>query len=158
MIFDHATPEQVDAMINMAPTPSHLAPILEAVRDHGVGFLFLFQNGDALDAARLNSPVPMIVVVGDDTSHSCGPEGFEPSTLRACTLRASCVAILSGEIIPGIYGMFSLMTGRQGVDTLIIETRPEHEAAWVKYVHELSPHVPMILNGVASSPAERHPA
>ena len=146
MNLEHATREQIDAMINLPCAVPYIKPILEAVRDYGIGYLVLLQHGDGLDTAQLNSQVPRIVMVGDDTSCSCGPGAFDPSTLRICALRSSCLAIISSEAVPNIYTMFSLMTGLLRANTMIIETRPEHEKAWIEYVRKLSPHIPVIVS------------
>ncbi len=38
------------------------------------------------------------------------------------------------------------MTGLLRANTLIIETRPEQEHAWVDYIRTLAPHTPVILS------------
>lgn len=146
MIIDRATSEQITAILAMPQTPAHLKPIFEVVRDYGVGYLTLLQNGEGLESERLNSQVPLITVVGDDTNTSLGPKAFDTTTLKILTLRASCIAVISSEAVLNIYSMFSLMTGLLRANTLIIETRPEQECAWVDYMRALVPHTPVILS------------
>lgn len=144
--FEHATREQINTMIEAPVTADHIKTILKVVRDYGIGYVTLFQHGEKLDATTLNSQIPMIIVAGDDTSQSCGPSAFDPLTLRICTMRAACIAIISSEVVPNIYTMLSLMTGLLRANTLIIETRPEHEQSWVEYVRGQSPDIPVILS------------
>ena len=146
MMIDRATKEQIAAILAMPQTPPYLKPVFEVVRDYGAGYLTLLQNGDGLGLDRLNSQVPMITVVGDDTDAALGPGAFDTATLKILTLRASCVAIISSEPVPNIYTLFSLMTGLLRANTLIIETRPEQEHAWVDYIRTLAPHTPVILS------------
>lgn len=146
MIIDRATKEQIAAILAMPQTPPYLKPVFEVVRDYGVGYLTLLQNGDGLEPDRLNSQNPMITVVGDDTDAALGPVAFHATTLKILTLRASCVAIISSEPVPNIYTLFSLMAGLLRANTLIIETRPEQEHAWVNYIRALAPHIPVILS------------
>lgn len=146
MMIDRATKEQIAAILAMPQTPLYLKPVFEVVRDYGVGYLTLLQNGDGLEPDRLNSQVPMIAAVGDDTNAALGPCAFDAMTLKILTLRASCVAIISSEPVPNIYTLFSLMTGLLRANTLIIETRPEQEHAWVDYIRTLAPHTPVILS------------
>lgn len=146
MIIDRATKEQIAAILAMPQTPPYLKPVFEVVRDYGVGYLTLLQNGDGLEPDRLNSQAPMITVVGDDTNAALGPAAFDAATLKVLTLRASCVAIISSEPVSNIYTLFSLMTGLLRANTLIIETRPEQEYVWVDYIRALAPHTPVILS------------
>lgn len=146
MMIDRATKEQIAAILAMPQTPPYLKPIFEVVRDYGVGYLTLLQNGDGLEPDKLNSQMPMITVLGDDTNAALGPGAFDTATLKSLTLRASCVAIISSEPVPNIYTLFSLMTGLLRANTLIIETRPDQEYAWVDYIRALVPHTPVILS------------
>lgn len=146
MMIDRATKEQIAAILAMPQTPPYLKPVFEVVRDYGVGYLTMLQNGDGLELDRLNSQVPMITVVGDDTDAALGPSAFDAATLKVLTLRASCIAIISSEPVPNIYTLLSLMTGLLRANTLIIETRPEQEHAWVDYIRALAPHTPVILS------------
>lgn len=146
MIIDRATKEQIAAILAMPQTPPHLKPVFEAVRDYGVGYLTLMQHGHGLPTERLNSQNPMITVAGDDTDAARGPGAFHAATLKILTLRASCVAVISSEAVPDIYTLFSLMAGLLRASTLIVETRPEQEHAWVDYVRALAPHTPVILS------------
>lgn len=158
MIIDRATPNQIASILAMPETPPHLKPVFEAVRDYGIGYLTLLQHGHGLPAERLNSQNPMITVVGDDTDAALGPIAFHAATLKILTLRASCVAVISSDVVPDIYALFSLMTGLLRANTLIIETRPEHEQAWVEYVRGLSPHIPVILSTAIPQAWERQSA
>lgn len=158
MIIDRATKEQIAAILAMPQTPPHLKPVFEAVRDYGIGYLTLLQYGDGLAAEKLNSQNPIITVVGDDTDMARGPGAFDAATLRILTLRASCVAVISSEAVPDIYTLFSLMTGLLRASTLIVETRPEQERAWVDYMRGLSPHIPVILSTAMPQAWERQTA
>ncbi|MGE0190131.1 MAG: hypothetical protein AB7Q04_12710 [Steroidobacteraceae bacterium] len=146
MSSDCATRAQIDAMINLPATPGHIKSILKVVRDYGVVYIALLQNGDALPSEKLNNPVPSVTVIGDDTDKALGPEGFDALTLRVCAMRASSIAIISSETVPNIYTLFSLMSGLLRAHTLIIETRPEQERAWIDYVQAISSDVPVILS------------
>lgn len=146
MSSDRATRAQIDAVINLPATPGHIKSILKVVRDYGVAYVALFQNGDALLPEKINSPMPSLTVIGDDTDKALGPEGFDALTLRVCTMRASSIAIISSETVPNIYTLFSLMSGLLRAHTLIIKTRHEQERAWIDYVQNLSPGTPVILS------------
>jgi len=146
MIIDRATKEEIAAILAMPQTPPYLKPVFEVVRDYGVGYLTLLQNGNGLESDKLNNQTPVITVVGDDTNAALGPGAFDTATLKILTLRASCVAIISSEPVLNIYTLFSLMTGLLRANTLIIETRPEQEYAWVDYIRTLTPHTPVILS------------
>jgi hypothetical protein len=53
MMIDRATKEQIEAILAMPQTPPYLKPVFEVVRDYGVGYLTLLQNGDGLDPRTL---------------------------------------------------------------------------------------------------------
>jgi hypothetical protein len=50
--------------------------------------------------------------------------------------------------------MNSLMTGLLRTNTMIVETRPAHEKAWVDYVRSVSTDIPLILSTAMAKETE----
>lgn len=126
--------------------PAHLRPVIAAVRDCGVGMLFVSQG---LGPFRLpkGEKRPAIFILGDDFDDSVGPDGFHlPSVRRAIR---SCVAfgVLGGEATAEIYAALSAGAVAGG-RVMIIETRTLHEIPWVELIQKLAPGRPLIWGTV----------
>ena len=69
--FTGALLERLETKV--ATEAPHLLPIVQAIRDHGVGFLVIPQRATGLHRGIKLLQRPFIVMVGDDTDCALGP-------------------------------------------------------------------------------------
>ncbi len=65
----------------VATDAPHLLPIVHAIRDHGVGFLVIPQCATGLHRGIKLLQRPFIVMVGDDTDYTLGPDQYDSKAL-----------------------------------------------------------------------------
>jgi hypothetical protein len=122
----------------IANTPEYLHPIIEAVRDHGVAMLFVPQGNEAFRVPSKPSK-PVIVMVGDDFDKALGPNGFHLPSLRRMIRACSSFAVVSSAAQPAVYATVAAVAAAMRQNTMLIETRPEQEIAWVHLIQKLAP-------------------
>lgn len=124
--------------------PLHLRPILTAVRDERVGFMFVPQGFQSFRIPK-RADRPTIVVVGDDFDAAQGPDGFHGPSVRRIIRSCAFFAIVSSAPTSDIYGTIAATTAKTRKSGLIIETRLEQEFQWVALVQKLAPGRPILL-------------
>lgn len=131
-----ATRDNLSAAI--ARAPCHLKPVLETVRDHGVGMLFVSQS---MQPFRIPGPPrkPAIVIFGDDLEQSVGPDGFHLPSVRRAIRACSEFAVVSAAPEPAVYAAMAAAVAVKRSNVLIVETRLEHEFQWVALIRKLAP-------------------
>lgn len=136
-----ATTARLNAAIDAAEP--HLRPVLVAVRDYRVGVLFIAQGSGPFSIPAAPAR-PAAVLIGDDFERSMGPGGFDmPSIERAMRVCAAFTVVTCAPT-PEIYT--AAMTGAvAGHNIMLIETRLQHEAAWVALIQRLAPGKPLLL-------------
>lgn len=134
MIHTPATHDRLyQALATAAP---HLRPIIEAVRDHGVGMMFAPQGSGAF---RLPRKQASITILGDDFSEALGPDAFHMPSVRRAIRSAGCFAVVSSAPQQSAYTAMAVAAVISGRNTLIVETRPEQEIQWVHLIQKLAP-------------------
>lgn len=125
----------------------HLLPLVQVVRDCGVGFLVVPQRATGLDRGIDLLARPFIVLVGDDMDSALGPDQYDRAALKRLIGQTCGVAIVCCEPPPEAYSSIALLAAA-GHNGLIIETRPEQEIAWTKLVQEVRADMPILLCSV----------
>ena len=125
----------------------YLLPIVQVIRDHGVGFLVIPQGATGLDRGLDLLERPFIVMVGDDTDCALGPDQYDRTALDRLIGMADGVTVISCAPPPEAYFSIALMATAQR-NGLIIETRPEQEIAWTNRVQQVCPAMPILLCSV----------
>ena len=138
--------QQFDALIAENKSAPHLNSIYAAIRDYKINFFVLPPDGRPLQSDMLNAAAPFTAIIGDDTDRSVGPNGFDKPSLRLLIRKATSAAVISSEIVPNIYTLMSLMSGMLRANTVIVETRPQHEMEWIRFLQDASPHIPMVVS------------
>jgi hypothetical protein len=129
----------------------HLRPILDAVENHGVGFLIAVQG-----RAPFRLPTdrrPLIMTIGDDLERAVGPSGFDPASLRAVVQRANWAAVIAGAPLPEIYGPAAMVAALLRLDVVLVETQPNQEIPWVQYLQLLRPELGILVGSVVGGNA-----
>ncbi len=146
-----ATNARLDyAMQHCAP---HLYPVLLAVRDWPVGLLFVSQK-----SGRFSVPTDSgmrraaVLLVGDDTTRSLGPNGFHTASLFAAIRNTDAFVIVAGAPSDEIYAAGAAVAVG-GKNAMIVETRPRHEADWTDLIGKLAPGRPILLSTVKGGTA-----
>lgn len=118
----------------------HMRPLLEAAAHFRCG-LFL------QDQTRVPTSPPAwdegawVVVIGDDPEMpeaSMGPSGFHAGSLASLLRAAADVSLISCEIKPEIYERQAVLAVA-GFSGVIVETRAEHEDAWLAFLAIVAP-------------------
>jgi hypothetical protein len=129
----------------MANAPAHLQAILGVVRDLGVGMLFAGQGADAFRIPRETPRRPAIVMIGDDMEQSRGPDGFHLPSVRRAIRACSDFAVITAAPDPDVYAQIAIAAALGRTNAMLVETRIEHEFAWVALIRKLAPHRPLTV-------------
>ncbi|WHQ68625.1 hypothetical protein [Methylorubrum extorquens] len=117
---------------------NHMRPLLTmAARRQG---LLALQDQDRTPFT-VPEPRPWVVIIGDDPptpASSLGPLGFDRDSVAALLRAASEVTLIAGDIISAKYSQAAEF-GARGLSTVIIETRPEHQWAWIHFAQLVAP-------------------
>lgn len=130
-----STRENLDYAIRVSP--DHVRPILTAVRDCGVGMLFVMQTPQAFRLPRDGRP--QIILIGDDTHRADGPAGFHMPSIRRAIRACSAFAVVSSAPPTLVYAEATVPVILAGQNAMIVETRPEQEIQWVSLIQKLAP-------------------
>lgn len=128
----------------VAEKAPHLLPVVQVIRDCGVGFLVIPQRATSLDRGIDLLARPFIVTVGDDTDRALGPDQYDRAALKRLIGKVDGVAIVSSAPPPEAYSSIALLAAA-GYNGLIIETRPEREIAWTDLVQAVRADMPILL-------------
>lgn len=134
---------------NLARTGQpHFRPIYSAMMA-GVGLLMVRQRSGRFDCL---SGRPFVAVVGDDMDEALGPAGFHAKSLRRLMAQVSSIAVISSDIVPGVYAA-AAGGALLGASSVIVETRPEQEGAWLDLAKRTAPGAALLLCTVAEGTA-----
>ena len=116
---------------------SHYRPILLAAADFGIAF------GQLMQGCSGKAPLPppergCVYVVGDDTDHAEGPNGFRKAGVRRIIRKATHIAVHSGAAIPEIYATAALAASVGGF-AVIIETQEDRQIEWLQLALDVAP-------------------
>jgi hypothetical protein len=136
IIHASRTRAQLDQFLDASPP--HLRPIIETVRDHGVAMLFVGQSPDSFRIPD-HPKQPAIVLIGDDMDRAIGPDGFHMPSVRRAIRACSAFAVVSSAPQTDVYSAIAATAAITRHSTMLIETRPEQELAWVGLIQKLAP-------------------
>jgi hypothetical protein len=122
----------------MDASPKHLHPVIKAVRDCGAAMVFVPQGAPPFRLPR-DSNKPAIVIVGDDLHECTGPSGFHLPSIRRLIRQSCSFAVVSSAPQPDAYATMAVTAVATGKHTMIVETRPEQEIAWLALIQKLAP-------------------
>jgi hypothetical protein len=131
-----------EQLLSRLPTDSHLGPLVRVAATFSADIVLVRHSADPF---RIKS-TPAIVIIGDDTDKSFGPKGFHDESTRNLLRSAGAVALISATPYSSIYATAGFIAGSLGCQTVIIETRLEHEASWFGLVKQCAPNAPTILS------------
>ena len=120
---------------------AHMRPLFVAARDAGIGLCLVPQGHHAFDV-----PVdrPTVLLVGDDMHEAFGPDGFHRKSVRRFIRRCRSAVIVSCAPIVTAYAA-AATTAAMGMDTILIETRLEHEQNWRALIEKERPGISMLV-------------
>lgn len=150
MIHTPATRRRLDKAMESAKP--HLRPVIEAVRDHKVGLLFVPQNGAPFrlpDGPKRAA----FTIIGDDFEAAMGPEGFHMPSLRRIIRASASFAVVACEPLEQVYDALAFAVATTRKNVLLIETQPEAQAAWTALVRKLAPGRPLTIAQVKGTAA-----
>lgn len=144
--FSSRSREQLTAVIEaLPPGGQHLVPLMEMVRDGGVGMMFVSQTPEPF---RIPKAKPAIVIIGDDYDKAVGPERFHMPSVRRAIRDCHVFTVVSSAATTPVYAMSGLAAVLNRKHSMLIETRPEQEIAWVNLIKKLSPGALICLSTV----------
>jgi len=127
----------------IAVAQPHVRPILEAVRDHRCGMLFVEQSADPFRIPR-DPARTAIVMIGDDFDRAVGPSGFHLPSIRRAIRACSAFAVVSCEPLQHVYLAITFIAVGTRKNVMLVETRPEQEISWVQLIQKLAPGLPLL--------------
>ncbi len=141
-----ARTERVDAAIaKCAAKAPHLVPLLLAARDNGIGLMIMGQRGASFLDVLASATGPFIALIGDDTDRAVGPGHYHQDSLRRLASVIGGAMVVSSAPPVDAYAAMTVMPAVFGVNTVIVETRPEQEIPWVNALRSVQPDLPTIL-------------
>jgi hypothetical protein len=123
--------------INVSPAEvKWLAPVYDGVRN-GLTWLAIFAPmQDAATGDSFTVPnEPALVLIGDDRETAKGPSAFDQYSLREAVGAAGAIVLVSCGGLAAPYASAVRRALKFGL-AVLIETRPEQEEAWLKFVRE----------------------
>jgi hypothetical protein len=132
----------------------YFKPLLEAMHDHDIQVAVVPQGNGPFELC-LERPA---VIVLQDSPESLGPAGFDVLSVKTFLFEVKNVIVISSQPTAAAYLTAAFQPVRCGVNCLVIETTPAHEADWISLVRGVRPSVPMLIfNADGCSPCEAGP-
>jgi len=146
----HSTLSRANLDRKLDEAEPHLIPVLEAVRDHKVGLLFVGQSSEAfrLPVDRERSA---ITIIGDDLHEALGPAGFHMPSIRRIIRASQTFAVVSCAALEPLYDAMAFAASTARRNALLIETQPKFEVEWVELIRKLVPGRPLTIATVKGS-------
>jgi hypothetical protein len=138
--------EQITRAIGLVEDTEHVVAVFKALRDFNVRVLIMPPGNDPIDFRGSMNQRPFIAMVADDGDQALGPEGFHPPSLTELVKMTDHAAVISTAPVVDLYRMMSLMPSYLRTGSLIIETRPSHDLAWVRFLQNIKPDMPIVLS------------
>jgi len=144
------TRQELDQTIDELRTigGDHLVPIVTAVRDYGIAFAEIRQDGSP---ASFPFERPTKILVGDDLDEAKGPSAFHKKTLRAVLDKVSRVIIVACDAQPRFYRLAAIRAAIDRQHVMIIETLPQHEADWCTLIQKHRTGLPVVLCSIPAT-------
>jgi hypothetical protein len=139
------TRERLTEIIGKNALAPHLNPAFEAIRDFGVRVQIVPQSKDSFDDALDEAEGSAIVIIGDDTDRTLGPEGFDKPSMRRLFRMATEVAVIASAPSADVYGAMSALSAIMHRFAVIVETRLEQAIAWVEFIKAANWELPILL-------------
>ena len=136
LIHAPATRANLDRALEWSPP--YLRPVIEAVRDHRVGMLFVGQSAEPFRIPD-HPKRPAIVIIGDDFDRAVGPGGFHLPSVRRAIRGCHAFAVVSSAPQPDVYASIAATAALSRRNVMLIETRPEQELQWLSLIQKLAP-------------------
>ena len=130
----------------------HFRPVYAAMRSAGVALMLIRQGYGRFDVPTLPRGRGFVAVIGDDTDHAEGPSGFRRKSLRRLAASVRGVSLISCEIQPDVYATAAELAAL-GQSVMIVETRPEQEAAWLDFLKVAAPRANLLICTAAAGTA-----
>lgn len=137
-------------LVKLSRTGSvHLRPIYAAMLNPGIGFLVV---GRTSGPFAVESRGGFVGLIADDTDRSLGPAGFHRKSIRRLAAQPRSITLISSDIVPDLYAAAAALAVA-GFCTIIVETKPEQEAAWLDLLKVAAPQANMLVCTVAAGNA-----
>lgn len=144
---EHAKASRERLNFVQAQAAPHLRPIIAAVRDCDISMMFVPQIADPFRLPRKDAK-PTIFMIGDDLERAEGPDTFHMPSIRRAIRACHDFTVVSGAPLPHIYASAAYTPAIDRRHSMLVETRPEQEIAWVSLIRKLAPGRPIILLSV----------
>jgi hypothetical protein len=132
-------------------SPAHFRPVIAAVRDCGIGLLFVQQGACSFRIPEATKR-PGVYVIADDLDQAMGPQGFHQPSLRRAIRGCVAFTVVAGAATPEVYAAMAAIAVGGGL-AMIVETQPTQEILWVELIQKLAPKRPLIWSTVKAGRA-----
>lgn len=138
--------EQQIADAMKAGDMEHVVAVFRAMRDFNVPVLIVPPSDRPIDFRGTTNQRPFIAMISDDHEQALGPDSFHKPSLTALVKMADHAAVVSSAPVADLYRMLSLMPSYLRTGSIIVETKPSQDVAWVRFLRKLKPELPILLN------------
>jgi hypothetical protein len=140
------TRDRLDTLIARSGSRApHMLPLLHAVRDNGLRLIVLPQTGESFLKALTEPARPFVALIADDTDQAVGPGHYHQGSLRRLASVIGSGAVISSAPPVDAFAAMTVMPVVFGVNTVIVETRPEQEIPWINALRQVQPDLPLIV-------------
>jgi hypothetical protein len=123
----------------------HLRPLILAARDGGIVLGLVRQN--AGPGILPGKGKPVVTIIGDDPGISFGPDGFDRNFIGEVAVRAKLAIVNAWALERELYNYALAMATGLKWDVLLIETRRQHEQAWISVIETVNPEIRFVIVG-----------
>jgi hypothetical protein len=125
-------------LAELSPEDAYFAPMLEAVRDHGLSYAQVMP-GELDPVPALCTARPQLIFVRDDMRPSIGPEAFPSDSLHQALQGAGAVLLQTRRLeLSEIFVYRDLVDYALQGRSVVVATWLSHETKWRRF---LSQHV-----------------
>ncbi len=142
--------ERLTAAMNSGRAP-HLVPLFGVVRDFGVRLMIVPQKVGSIEPPR--TELPVICLIGDDLDVSLGPSAFDRRFLKSFVRTCGTAVVVSCEPIVKAYACAATEAALRRHNVILVETRLQHEVAWVSLLRRINPGLGMLVATVENKGA-----
>ena len=124
----------------------HALAVMKAMQNYNVPVLIVPPGDKPVDFLGTLRQRPFIAMISDDGDPAFGPDRFHKPSITALLKMTDHVAVVSAAPSVDLYRLLSLMPSYLRTGSLIVETKPSQDVAWVRFLRKLKPELPILLN------------
>lgn len=124
----------------------HAIAVVKAMQNYNVPVLIVPPGDKPVDFLGTLRQRPFIAMISDDGDTAFGPDRFHKPSMTALLKMTDHAAVVSAAPLVDLYRLLSLMPSYLRTGSLIVETKPSQDIAWVRFLRKMRPDIHLFLN------------